>query len=175
MRWLKTFESFESDIIKKIHDICEKYQWESTNLILKNQIKIGEYNGDDVVCFIVSSNTKGICVQAYYTTDEGKRRTEFILYEFEDAGRPKFMMDGTYEYFDEMDVGFSMYDDTIELILEELESCGEEWLTYQSELQQTGRDWHRKAIQNRVNDDDREEYTRIHNELSSIRKEQTIS
>lgn len=171
MKWVKTFESFESNVVKKISDICEKYKWESTHIILKNQIKIGEYNYDDVVCYDVYNNNDGICVLAYYTKDNGKRGTEFILYRMEDNGRPKFMMDGSYEDFDEMDVGFSMYDDAIELILNELETCGEEWLIYQRDLQQAGRDWHRKAIQGKINDDNRSEYSKNRDELDNIRKE----
>jgi len=172
MKHLKYFEHVSKAPIEKIVDICNKYKSEIINIILKNKLKIGENSYGDVIAYSVSTNIEGgISVKVYYIDSDGKSKTEFILYFPEDNGFPKFMQDGSYDYLDEIDFGFSMYDDAVELILNELETYGEDWLIYQRDLQKKSRDFQRMAIQGRINDDNRGEYTKTFYELNRILKE----
>lgn len=145
-----------TEICNKLRELCTKAKFESTHSIsLKNAVVIGTNpNGNVIATYIDNS------LNSFYDVDDivvnvilnerdcdlyGKDYdSEFAIFRSEENHTPVYCKG--MDYAPESKNGIELFPNALELILNELESSGDEWIAYQTNLRIRSRHYHRWAI-----------------------------
>lgn len=157
MKYLRSFnESFESDIITKLINLCEKWKYEnSESIMLENNLIIGECNGSNVYATYIDTinddEFTGISINIVSKDDDESFDENSVYFLLRDDGSPSFLDDNNQfetSFIHESSSGVQLFSSALEIIYDSIKKSGENWLKYQRDIRQESLNLHRKLINN---------------------------